>query len=243
MLNYEEACNTLGRMKDGSLRPSRKIGNNTYLKLRDRGVIAVLLHSTDVVRFYPDGCVKLDSGGWKTLTTKDRMNRFSPLSVCSDKGVWYVSGGGGEHGTFTFADGLTYRPETGEFKGVGPDPKETVKLRKQVAKYAKDFVAAFVKGDVPEPSGGDCWCCSMFDRAGVTNNADHIKEHIEESYFVSSLLVNAMEAFGASPAEKMVVWSRWTGEANPFARSEDYFFKHIEKYIKRYCYRQLGLVA
>ena len=243
MLNYEEACNTLGRMKDGSLRPSRKVGNNTYLKLRDRGVIAVLLHSTDVVRFYPDGCVKLDSGGWKTLTTKDRMNRFSPLSVCSDKGVWYVSDGGGEHDTFTFADGLTYRPETGEFKGVGPDPKETVKLRKRVAKYAKDFVAAFVKGDVPEPSGGDCWCCSMFDRAGATNNADHIKEHIEESYFVSSLLMNAMEEFGASQAEKMVVWSRWTGEANPFVHAESYLLKHIEKYIKRYCYRQLGLVA
>ena len=240
MLNYEEACNTLGRMKDGSLRPSRKVGNNTYLKLRDRGVIAVLLHSTDVVRFYPDGCVKLDSGGWKTLTTKDRMNRFSPLSVCSDKGVWYVSDGGGEHDTFTFADGLTYRPETGEFKGVGPDPKETVKLRKRVAKYAKDFIAAFVKGDVLEPSGGDCFYCSMLKGFG---DKSHVLKHIEESYFVSSLLVNAMEAFGASPAEKMVVWSRWTGEANPFVHAESYLLKHIEKYIKRYCYRQLGLVA
>jgi len=39
----------------------------------------------------------------------------------------------------------------------------------------------------------------------------------------------------------VVVWSRWTG-GQPVC-AEDHLLKHIEKYIKRYCYRQLGLVA
>lgn len=262
MYSYKQACEKLGRMKDSSLRPSRKIDNHTYLKVRENDVIAVLLHSTDVLKFYPDGTVVYNSGGWLTVTTKDRMNKFGPLNVWSDRGVWYVSdrqswsqedyAGARDRGVrHTFADGLAYRPETGEFKHTGPDQKETVKLRKRVAKYAKDFMAAFDKGDVPEPGPGDCFFCYMREvktnkPLGEVMQGDHghILSHMEESYFVSSLLVNAMEAFGASAAEKWTVQSKWNGEENPFGYSaEDHLLKHIEKYVKRYCYRQLGLAA
>ena len=246
MDNYNQACEKLGRMKDGSFRPSRKIDYHTYLKLRERGVIAVLLHSTDIVKFYPDGTIVYNSGGWKTVTTRDRMNKFGPLSVWSDRGVWYVSNVSTWEGRdrHTFADGLAYRPETGEFKNVGPDPKKTIELRKRVVKYAKAFMAAFEKGDVPEPRLCDCMFCSRFERAG-SRNGDHILSHIEESYFVSSLLVNAMEEFGASIAERDIISQRWQGATSVFESHDrgDHFLRHIEKYIKRYCYRRLGLAA
>ena len=61
---------------------TRKLGNNTVLRWsedepgRERDWYAIRLHDTDVVTFYADGTIQLDSGGWKTVTTKDRMNKI-----------------------------------------------------------------------------------------------------------------------------------------------------------------------
>jgi hypothetical protein len=82
-----------------------KVARNTYARrLTDGnfGPIAVRLHNTDVVIASVDGTVRLDSGGWRTVTTKDRMCRYLPsymeidgfrvfASLGSDAGVWRVS--------------------------------------------------------------------------------------------------------------------------------------------------------
>ncbi len=69
----------------------RKIGNNTWLIDRG-GSIAVKLHQTDVVTFYPCGSVKLDSGGWRTVTTKARINEYAEeVRVYQKKHQWYVA--------------------------------------------------------------------------------------------------------------------------------------------------------
>ena len=66
-------------------RQSRKIGNNTYMERIDAETIGVRYHSTLVVRATP-GYVELDSGGWHTKTTWERM---------SDYGVRVAGGGSG----------------------------------------------------------------------------------------------------------------------------------------------------
>jgi hypothetical protein len=58
----------------------RKLANNTYLEERfDPNWIAPLyavrLHSTDVVTFRPNDTIELNTGGWRTVTTKERINR------------------------------------------------------------------------------------------------------------------------------------------------------------------------
>ena len=58
-----------------------------YLLERDP---VVRLHLTDIIETLPDGRVRLNSGGWKTVTTKDRFNKYTPYRVWSDKGTWYV---------------------------------------------------------------------------------------------------------------------------------------------------------
>lgn len=58
-------------------RDSRKIGNNTYAERLGDGVIGVRLHGTHVVILSAHSIV-LNSGGWHTLTTKDRINTFLP---------------------------------------------------------------------------------------------------------------------------------------------------------------------
>lgn len=61
--------------------------------------IAVRLHNTDIVIYQPDGSVVLNTGGWYTVTTKDRIHRYmgdamrepdaGDLTISSDKGRWY----------------------------------------------------------------------------------------------------------------------------------------------------------
>lgn len=41
------------------------------------GTLCVLYHSTVVAKRAPDGTITLDSGGWRTVTTKTRINQFA----------------------------------------------------------------------------------------------------------------------------------------------------------------------
>ena len=85
--NYAEALTTLNGKQ------SMRLGNNTYLE--QRGLterIAVRLHSTDVVVFYPSGRVTLHTGGYYSTTTKERINHFiEPAAHVYQKAhKWYV---------------------------------------------------------------------------------------------------------------------------------------------------------
>lgn len=90
--NWSEANALLGK------RTSRKIGNNTYLERRyfdSHEPIAVRLHNTDIVIFHDNGVAALYSGGWQTVTTKDRLNKvLRPLGVgiVQRNHVWTVHG-------------------------------------------------------------------------------------------------------------------------------------------------------
>ena len=69
----------------------RKLENNTYLEMTPEGVPGVKLHGTFVVKINPDGTYTLDSGGWQTVTTKDRINGYSPVALYQHKGEWFVA--------------------------------------------------------------------------------------------------------------------------------------------------------
>ena len=73
-----------------------KIAHNTTVRLRGEDV-QIVLHHTPIVTYHPEGEVTLDTGGWCTATTKQRMNACSPFTIYQDKRVWYVVTGKGEH--------------------------------------------------------------------------------------------------------------------------------------------------
>ena len=99
MKNFTEAQEFLGKKQ------IRKIKNNTWAVLLDNGNIGIKLHNTIVVEYFPDGKVRLDSGGWETITTKQRINAYSPVSVYQEKWRWYVSVPGNEK-PINFKDGM-----------------------------------------------------------------------------------------------------------------------------------------
>jgi hypothetical protein len=93
-------------------RKSKKIANNTYLErdfITDDGndvIFRVRLHRTRIVSFYRNGDVEVHTGGWLTVTTKERINRYLPpgYNVWSERGQWYTHT---SRGRFEFETGMT----------------------------------------------------------------------------------------------------------------------------------------
>lgn len=195
-----------------SHRGQKKIGNNTYLRLRDDVTIGLQYHRTDVIKFTPDG-LTLDSGGWRTVTTKERMNwGLAQLGIhlFTDRGVWYLTKGPDWYNrkdAIPYYDGirLTY---TGDVLAEQAEQDAELEHRQGILKlidrYVKGFTWEKVEGNSPK---SDCWDCSMHVKEeGVPNedaktlgdisNSDHLLLHLEEQYYMFSLTYNAFRYAG-----------------------------------------------
>ena len=71
-------------------RDSVKLGNNTWLETYHEG-IAVRLHRTHIVLFNRDGQITLHTGGYHTVTTKDRINKFIKGRVYQKGYAWFYA--------------------------------------------------------------------------------------------------------------------------------------------------------
>lgn len=71
-------------------RQSKKIKNNTYLIKINDDSIGVKLHNTIVVTIHKNGSYTLNTNGWRTVTTKQRINQYCPIGVYQRKNRWYV---------------------------------------------------------------------------------------------------------------------------------------------------------
>jgi len=69
----------------------KPLENNTRLFRRGEDY-AVRLYSTDVVTYHPDGTLTVRTGGWDTVTTADRVGRYSPISLRFRSGTSYFVG-------------------------------------------------------------------------------------------------------------------------------------------------------
>ena len=72
------------------------------------GAVSVRYHRTDVATLYPDGSVTLRTGGWRTVTTKRRMNQALvyfgiPAIIYQHRHDWYVAANGAD---IEFAEGM-----------------------------------------------------------------------------------------------------------------------------------------
>lgn len=158
--------------------------NNTYLMARSDHY-AVVLHNTAVVKIYPKDVYELNSGGWRTPTTKDRINQFSPVQISTVRGVWHFNG-------YVFEDGMRVDASGKPIgKTISLDDIKSKKdaLNKEVSNYVKRFIEHMKKEGLKDPDSGDCWMCGFFAKSG---DVSHLISHMEEDYFVSSLLYQAL---------------------------------------------------
>lgn len=73
----------------------KKVENNTYLWTDDNGTEHLRLHKTDIISRTKDGKVTINDGGFRTVTTKARLNAYLRkfgihASISSANGVWWV---------------------------------------------------------------------------------------------------------------------------------------------------------
>ena len=184
-----------------SKRYSKKLANNTYL-YRSDDVFRVKLHNTDIVTINSDNTQTLNSGGYLTKTTKDRLNTFSYASISQKRGLWFIQQGDTE---VAFFDGvkLNLFGEIVPGETSAPDVKELLArktiLDHKVKKYIDGFVKDAVENGLGVPELGDCLYCQMYAQNTdkiAEHDFEHIFSHIEEGYYVRSFLLMAIKARG-----------------------------------------------
>lgn len=96
----------VGFFKKTGKSKSKKVANNTLEIDHGNGKSSIRLHDTDILTF-ENGKVTLDSGGWQTVTTKQRLNRFLPSGyrITQKNFEWFVNTPNG--GKVAFSDGMT----------------------------------------------------------------------------------------------------------------------------------------
>jgi hypothetical protein len=233
---------------------SRKVGNNTY-KRKVGDSIAIRLHDTDILVVSPTNIseglpferILLNTGGYRTVTTKSRMNEWLktlkiPLNVWSEKGIWFVSNS--DTGTKDVFTGRWMKyDEYGlllDFDGNNGTPidaKVAIQQRNAMARKVKAY-AALCADNLPLelPNLGDCLFCQVNrDSKGEFGGTDHLLSHMEEGYVVASLVYRAMR--DANATDMMLA-----GAFNP--DSSGWLLEVAQRDVKRAVYRfmmkQLG---
>ncbi len=206
---------------------------NTRLFKRGKD-FAVQFHDTDVILIHPNNTYSLFNGGYFTVTTSDRIREYSPARIGKKNGVWYIENSKWEkvslfyEGMKVNARGLPLKPSS--VKAMVALNKLEQKTQRMIAKYVRGYLDSISAGNLDEPSNGDCFYCAMRttsdtapDANGIRkakidtatphgvplgdafNDVSHLLEHMRESYFVPSLLRNAIAERGYNPA---MVWPR-----------------------------------
>ena len=115
-MNYKEAKELMKTARNKA--KGKPLENNTRLHETEGGNYEVRLHGYAIVTIMPT-CCRIDSCGWKTVTTKDRLNKYAwggtsdnyNICVVQKKGTWYVktwSPYSAEHTLTEFYDGMEF---------------------------------------------------------------------------------------------------------------------------------------
>lgn len=230
-------------------RMTRKVGNNTYLTRDDANVLRLRLHSTDIITSYPNGETLVTSGGWKTPTTKSRLNDYlKGFSLHQNKGQWFWSKRNPDYtGTDdkpywiqggVFSDGDTIGPRGKLTTQAGANAvKESDRLTRSINGYAKLCSASV---PLPLPGAGDCLYCQMSTDDGkslgdATGDTEHLLSHIEEGYVVPSLVYRALKEHGCTD----FIISITFGDG----KLAGMVHHHVRRAVASYLKRRLGLCA
>ena len=201
----------------------RKLANNTYVRRLPDDTLAIRLHDTDIIIVRPDDTFLLQSGGWRTYTTKDRINRFSPARLYQEKNHWYVW-----PGPTPFFEGVIVDMQGNPLNADDGKAEAAIAAEKNLEKMIHRMIRKLrACEELPEPNGGDCWGCCMVaeskrDRVGRRYGmkrldpherplgGDCVWSHLEEGYLHGSLIIRAMEWAGFQPAGISIYWQSWT---------------------------------
>lgn len=177
---------------------SKKIARNTVKAIYPDNTVIIRYWNTNVITINPDSSIVLNSGGYHTKTTKTRIEENTDLSVCQEKGIWYIwtnrsKPGARDHSMFY--DGITIDKNGKITSGIKVSPDKVInQFRKDTGKLVK----MITKDNIPLPDSGDCLVC-RFDLASHKATPDHLISHVREQYLHGSLIWLCLDLSGFNP--------------------------------------------
>jgi hypothetical protein len=179
-------------------------GMNNTLHYKTRGGSAIQFHDTVIIRESDEG-VFLYSGGWRTPTTKNRLNHYlvsrhyrdawPRMHIYQHDGIWYLYNGK-DH---VFSEGMLISHDGKRV--LRTDASEVNRMR-DVRKKIKAYCAEVRRiwedeerrAELFDSVHGDC----LFCQCEVQNEAacDAIESHLDECYVMISLIYNALKSRG-----------------------------------------------
>lgn len=195
---------------------SKFVARNTVEFTTVEGEKVVRLHATNVVTVKANGRVILNTGGWHTPTTRNRINTFAPagFQIYTRDGLSYVTT---PAGTFPHVDGAEYH-STG--RPVRPTRhKAQVSQVKADKKLIAAYVAEIKAHGVPEPYAGDPFIPP--NDKGLYD-AYYVREWLKERYVFGSLAVNALLYAGHPRKNLGFLW-----------RMNDLMAMRVRRYLNR----------
>lgn len=228
---------TASELIKGGRNGRKKLANNTYLMPVKSG-IAVRLHDTDIVTIHPNNDCTLNTGGWMTKTTKERISRYSPVLIHQTNGIWYVKGQ-------VFTDGMKVSG-LGKILSKTASVDKTEKTKRKLDTLVRNYINGFAKhiasNGLGDPGPGDCWACAMnVANTDSTNpfgkseplGLSHLLEHFREKYYVPSLLFKAIQDQGyADPYHTWSYLKQTGGQSSLKIILRSYFRKRKPELLK-----------
>lgn len=206
---------------------SRKLtGNSTASYVTADGVERIKYHDTVVLETAKNGTITLNSGGFRTVTTKARINKYQNVCrVDSHNGKWIVCPRGtwGGPNSIPFVDGMRIAKSGKVLGGRAARSKAARELKRikavkiKIAAYCKALATLLSEKGIPQPNGGDCWICKS---AHGREPGSCIASHLDEGYIHGTLLHAALTFAGRNAAH----WMRYGGH--------DLIVSSVRRYLK-----------
>jgi len=232
---------------------------NTFTYTKTDGTEVFRFFATDVVTILPDGAAVLNTDGYRTKTTKERINdilrmRGLRFRLFADKG-WRLTRTK-KDGTWPkkplsirFADGIILGRDGSVTlpQGVRDTDKLRSDLDERIVKYSKLVAETLRKGWLV-PDNGDCWPCRLVDEGGVawgdmrgsTDGHEHLRNHLEEGYVHGSLVWNAYrEGNFGNPAVAFSMDGRLDQDGKPRGLPDRYAVRRAVTLVRRYLRKRL----
>ncbi len=88
--SYQQALDFLS---SPTIRTSKKLSYHLYVKYTGNNTISIIYYETPIVTYFPTGIIQLNSGQWRTKSTKKHINAHIPprFYLYQKKAIWYLT--------------------------------------------------------------------------------------------------------------------------------------------------------
>ena len=185
MFTYKQAAETFSKARNPDAGYCLS-GRHTRLIKTERGY-GVRYVNTVVVEILPGDRYVLNTGGWYTSTTKERISTYGPVSVYSHKNIWYLSGRLDRAPKATpFSDGMVVDKRGHVLKA--PNAKAPAKRGKGLSMrfIIKDWAGNIMFNGREFESFDDAWEC-VYEYLRTLNLSEKDYEEYCGEYYVYEL--------------------------------------------------------